>query len=175
MALSQYFPIPTRLWRSQSNSSLFPSLFDCDRQSLAAGGQSTTDLAVSCIRTTLFNSDYVQKQTRKAKFDRSPIPSHVPHVSQEPFLQHFWIIHWKFSLYSALQDNTLDQARPTFSLPFEEQPRVFASEGKSDGCAPPRGPFALEGRQGPGSVASRAKSNSRLLVRANPWTGLLQI
>ena len=31
----------------------------------------------------------------------------------------------------------LDQARPMLALSFEEQPRVVASEGKSDGYTPP--------------------------------------
>ena len=75
-----------------------------------------------------------------------------------------------------------EQACPIFVLALEEQPRVVASEGKSDGKngsrkrvgivaftdSPPRRPFVL----GPGSVPPRAKSNSWLLVRANPWTGL---
>ena len=41
---------------------------------------------------------------------------------------------------------------------------MVASEGKSDGCAPPWRPFTLEGCEGP----LGAKSNLRLLVRAIP-------
>lgn len=56
-----------------------------------------------------------------------------------------------------MQHMYLPQARPIFALAFEEQPQVVTSEGESDGCAPPWRPFALEEREEPVSVLSRAK------------------